>query len=140
LEAKLESGFEKDDVDITEFTLLLHEARDKVSRIRKTLRRKTEALGVDERLDLRKLTNDLFLRLRMNARALKKRIRDRLRQRKFELERLERAYRASVNGMHLHHEVLPQACLTIYRKKASWPNTRSHQAQGTRHSAAGQNV
>jgi hypothetical protein len=34
----------------------------------------------------------------MNARSLKHRIRDRLRQRKFELEKLERAYRHTVNG------------------------------------------
>ncbi|KII83461.1 hypothetical protein PLICRDRAFT_84861, partial [Plicaturopsis crispa FD-325 SS-3] len=37
----------------------------------------------------------------MNARALKKRIRDRLRQRKFELERLEREYRNTVNEKNL---------------------------------------
>jgi hypothetical protein len=34
----------------------------------------------------------------MNACALKARLRDRLRQRKFELERLERSYRITVNG------------------------------------------
>jgi hypothetical protein len=103
LEAKLESGLENDHVDITEFTMILDETRAKVSRIRTTLQRKIQALGVDDRLDLRKLTNDVFLRLRMNARALKKRIRDRLRQRKFELERLERAYRVSANGACLHY-------------------------------------
>jgi hypothetical protein len=103
LEAKLESGLENDHVDIMEFTMILDETRAKVSRIRTTLQRKIQALGVDDRLDLRKLTNDVFLRLRMNARALKKRIRDRLRQRKFELERLERAYRVSANGACLHY-------------------------------------
>ena len=35
----------------------------------------------------------------MNACALKARIRDHLRQRKFELERLERSYRKTVNGV-----------------------------------------
>ena len=103
LEAKLESGLENDHVDITEFTMILNDARAKVSHIRTTLRRKTEALGVDDRLDLRKLTNDVFLCLRMNAHALKQRIRDRLHQRKFELERLERAYRVNSNGACLHY-------------------------------------
>jgi hypothetical protein len=107
LEAKLESGLESDGVDLVEFTIILDDARAKVLRIRKTLRRKVEALGVDDQLDLRKLTNDQFLRLRMNACALKKRIRDRLRQRKFELGRLERAYRVSSNGAHLHDLLFP---------------------------------
>ena len=35
----------------------------------------------------------------MNAYALKTRIRDRLCQRKFELKRLERSYRKTVNGV-----------------------------------------
>ena len=103
LEAKLESGLENDHVDITEFTMILDETRAKVSRIRTTLQRKIQALGVDDRLDLRKLTNDVFLRHRMNAHALKKCIHDRLRQQKFELERSERAYRVSANGACLHY-------------------------------------
>jgi vacuolar-type H+-ATPase subunit E/Vma4 len=90
---------------MTEFTMLLDEARVKASRIRTTLQRKQEALGVDAQLDLQQLTNNAFLRLRMNARALKQRIRDRLRQRKFELERLERAYRVSTNGKYMVYRV-----------------------------------
>ena len=98
LEAKLEVGLNCDGVDITEFTMLLDEARLKASRIRTSLQCKQAALGVDAWLDLQQLMNNAFLRLRMNARALKQHIRDRLRQRKFELERLERAYRISTNG------------------------------------------
>jgi hypothetical protein len=49
-------------------------------------------------MTLQKLKADIFLQIRMNARALKTRIRDRLRQRKFEIERLERSYRHAVNG------------------------------------------
>ena len=105
LEAKLETGLDSNRVDMTEFTMLLNEAHAKASRIRTTLQRKQEALGVDARLDLQRLTNNAFLRLRMNARALKQRIRDRLRQRKFELERLERAYRVSTNGEYMLYGV-----------------------------------
>lgn len=68
------------------------------SRMLEALRRKHEALGVDERESLANATRSEYVRLRMNARALKRRIRDRLRQRKFELERLEYAYRQMVNG------------------------------------------
>lgn len=56
-------------------------------------------MGVEERVALDELRQSRYLRDRMNARALKTRIRDRLRQRKFELEKLECAYRHTVNGM-----------------------------------------
>jgi len=102
MEATLEAGIDNEDEDFTETMMLLDEARAKVSRIQKSLQAKRAALGVDGRLNLRRLMNDKFLRLRMNAHALKKRVRDRLRQRKFELERLERAYRHTSNGKYAY--------------------------------------
>ncbi|KAJ7442423.1 hypothetical protein FB451DRAFT_1343897 [Mycena latifolia] len=57
------------------------------------LRQKESALGVTERQSLRGLANSKYLRLRMNARALKHRLRDRLRSRKFELDKVERSFR-----------------------------------------------
>ncbi|KAJ7495179.1 hypothetical protein FB451DRAFT_1335860 [Mycena latifolia] len=51
------------------------------------LRQKESALGVTERQSLRGLANSEYLHLRMNARALKRRLRDRLRSRKFELDK-----------------------------------------------------
>jgi flagellar biosynthesis regulator FlaF len=100
MEAALEENMDSENEDFTESMMLLNEARAKASRIRKAFQTKRATLGVDGRLNLQLLTNDNFLRLRMNARALKKRIRDRLRQRKFELERLERAYRHTSNGKY----------------------------------------
>jgi hypothetical protein len=100
MEAALEENMDSEDEGFTEFMMLLDEARAKASRMRKAFQTKRATLGVDGRLNLQRLTNDNFLRLRMNARALKKRIRDRLRQRKFELERLERAYRHTSNGKY----------------------------------------
>lgn len=41
---------------------------------------------------LRRAQNDTFLALRLQARALKQRVRNRVRERRFESERLERAY------------------------------------------------
>lgn len=67
-------------------------------RITKSLSHKYNALGVDECKILANAARSSYFRLQMNARALKRRIRDRLRQRKFELERLERAYRQTVTG------------------------------------------
>jgi hypothetical protein len=84
-------------VDVVDLDIQLDEARTKCAHISDTLQRRKAALGVDHRAMLTRLTNNAFLRIRMNARALKKRLRDRLRQRKFELERLERAYRHTIN-------------------------------------------
>jgi hypothetical protein len=63
-----------------------------------TLRRKEEALGVDEHEELEQLATSEYMRLRMNARALKLRLRERLRARKFEMDVVERAYRRLHNG------------------------------------------
>ncbi|KAJ7450463.1 hypothetical protein FB451DRAFT_1186860 [Mycena latifolia] len=61
------------------------------------LREKEAALGVAERQSLNGLADSEYMRLRMNARALKRRLRDRLRGRKFELDRVERSFRRLVN-------------------------------------------
>jgi hypothetical protein len=67
-------------------------------RISAFLRQKERALGSIERQQLHKLVTSPYLCDRMNALALKIRLRDKLRSRKFELERLERTFRKQVNG------------------------------------------
>lgn len=62
------------------------------------LRMKERALGVQEQEDVRKLMKSPYIQKRMNARALKIRIRDLLRSRKFEFDRIERSFRKQVNG------------------------------------------
>jgi hypothetical protein len=96
---KLEATLALGDLDdITELSEQLQDAREHYQNLETGLRRKRAQLGVTEQEDLTRLRNDAFLRLRMNALALKQRVRDRLRHRKFEIERLERSYRHSVNG------------------------------------------
>lgn len=63
------------------------------------IRRAMDALGIDERHNLQTLIKDKFLGLRMNARAVKHRLMQRLQGRKFELERIEKTYRNVMNGM-----------------------------------------
>ena len=77
----------------------LGELRTQRAKIIAAIQRKRSALGVNERVQLSQLSRSKFLQLRMNARALKQRLRDRLRQRKFELDRLERSYRQTVSSM-----------------------------------------
>jgi hypothetical protein len=88
-----------DVLDVGELSVQLQDAREHHACLTQGLRRKRAGLGVDEKTNLMQLQSDTFLRLRMNALALKQRIRDRLRQRKFEIEKLERSYRRSSNGM-----------------------------------------
>ena len=85
--------------EIAELSEQLRDGRNHLAQLEQGLARKKRALGVGEQADLRKLQQNAFLRLRMNALALKHRLRDRLRQRKFEIEKLERSHRHSVNGM-----------------------------------------
>jgi hypothetical protein len=80
----------------------LQDAKDLSERAYKQYREKWKILGVDGRLSLTRLREDPYLQLRMNAQILKRRIRERLRHRKFELERLERAYRCSSSGKRNH--------------------------------------
>ncbi|KAF8065223.1 hypothetical protein FPV67DRAFT_1419584 [Lyophyllum atratum] len=72
----------------------------------KTIEKKRSALGVDGRHNLSNLKDNKFIQLRVNAAALKHRIRTRLRDRKFELDRLERAYRQTKsNEVKLHNHI-----------------------------------
>ena len=79
----------------------LGELRAQHFKIITAIQRKRSALGVNEHVQLSQLSCNKFLQLRMNARALKQRLRDRLRQRKFELDRLERSYRQTASSMIL---------------------------------------
>jgi hypothetical protein len=85
--------------DMVEFNLQLVDARSWCARTTDTLRRCRAALGMDEKANLAKMKKDIYLTVHLNARAVKTHIRDHLRQCKFELERLERSYRATVTGV-----------------------------------------
>jgi hypothetical protein len=99
---KMEKALATGDLsDVTDLSEKLQDARDHYSCLEQGLHRKRAQLGINEVESLTQLRSDAFLRLRMNALALKQRIRDRLRYRKFEIEKLERSYRRSTNGMCL---------------------------------------
>jgi hypothetical protein len=98
-EGMLESGVYEEGLDVIDVTLYLEELTKKDISVEQAIKQKKKSLDVDGRLSLHNLLDNKFLQLRMNALALKNRIRIRLRQRKFELEGLERAYRHSQNGV-----------------------------------------
>lgn len=86
-------------VDVISLQDTLKRTRAHLYRLQKDRERKFRSLGVDQLTVLATMKKDKYLITRMNALALKERLRDRLRQRKFEMERLERNYRRTMNGM-----------------------------------------
>jgi hypothetical protein len=58
------------------------------------------ALGVQDSTVLKKLAHGDYYSARMNAKALKGRLRAKLRDRKFELDPIERSFRRTTSGEH----------------------------------------
>ncbi|KAG6821650.1 hypothetical protein H0H92_001640, partial [Tricholoma furcatifolium] len=66
------------------------------------IKRKEATLGVDERADLQALVINPYLTTMLNALAVKQRLRDKLRSRKFEMDRVERSFRKQVNDQKVN--------------------------------------
>jgi hypothetical protein len=79
--------------------LELETALNVLTKVKDKVTKKESAMGITARQQLHQLLKSPFLVKKMNARALKTRIRERLRARKFELDRLERSYRKQRSGM-----------------------------------------
>ncbi|KAG6823012.1 hypothetical protein H0H92_011726, partial [Tricholoma furcatifolium] len=75
--------------------------RSNISNINLTISKRSDLLGVSDRTRLQKLVNNPFYAARVNAIAMKTRLRDRLRSRKFEMEHVERSFRKQVNDQKL---------------------------------------
>ncbi|KAJ7059947.1 hypothetical protein C8F01DRAFT_989075 [Mycena amicta] len=91
-----------DDENLDALMLQVTEAQESLDKTQLKLQRKERALGVPGQKLLKKISRSEYLSLRMNARALKTRLRDRLRSRKFELDRVERSFRRLVNEQKLY--------------------------------------
>jgi hypothetical protein len=85
--------------EIATAELELETALNVLAKATSKVTKKESSMGVDARQELHRLLKSPFLGKKMNARALKMRIRERLRARKFELDRLERSYRQQRSGM-----------------------------------------
>ncbi|KAJ7687025.1 hypothetical protein B0H17DRAFT_1203874 [Mycena rosella] len=99
---KFLDAVEEEDPDAAVYEVELAAAEEAQATAERHLRNKEDALGVSQRQALHTLATSQYLRLRMNARALKRRLRDRLRSRKFELDRVERSFRRLVNDQKLY--------------------------------------
>lgn len=109
--------------NLTDYKLRLVEERAHRSRIADTLSRWKTRLGISQRTRLEQLRRNVYLQVRLDAQALKTRIRERLRQRKFEIEKLERSYRQAVNGSYiLSYTYGPQlTAFFCHRAQAQFP-------------------
>jgi hypothetical protein len=89
--------------DFASFGLNIADARAQYDKLSDMLLQRCAALGVSATAQLRQLCHSKYLQVRVNALAVKTWIRDQLRGRKFELERMENAYRQSAGGAGLLH-------------------------------------
>ncbi|KAI5985254.1 hypothetical protein EDD15DRAFT_2390194 [Pisolithus albus] len=89
--------------DMTDLNIQIAECHKKIMCFKQALQRQKTLLGMNGYANLAKIQNSAYLQLRMHALSIKKRIRDRLHQRKFELERLERSYRHTVSEQRLQY-------------------------------------
>ncbi|KAJ7084729.1 hypothetical protein C8R44DRAFT_545575, partial [Mycena epipterygia] len=102
LRAKFLGAAEDADEEADYYQVEFDKADAARAKAEKTLREKERALGVGEHQALSKMSHIQYYSARMNARAMKRRLRDRLRQRKFELDLVERSFRRLVNEQKLY--------------------------------------
>lgn len=104
LRNKFLEAVDENDPDAEFYQVELDAATEAVAKAQQKLSNKEKALGVKQHQALKKLSTSEYIRLRMNARALKRRLRNRLRARKFELDKVERSFQRLVNGKLLTFE------------------------------------
>jgi hypothetical protein len=102
-QAAAADALEGDDDDLmvrAKFALVA--ARKALEKVKERLRRQEAALGVLETQELTKMGENKYFELRMNARAVKRRLRDVLRAKKFERDRIERTSRRQQGEGEVH--------------------------------------
>lgn len=98
LERKIQRGSTSSDTPLSELVQRRDEILSKREQLEVVIGEKKGDLGIQGQSRLRSLLSSRFLQVRLNARALKLRIRAKLVGRKFELERLERATYSTSSG------------------------------------------
>ena len=133
LDQKLIAGDYGDDMSVEDVLAARLAVVKKQTAIEETIKTKKKKLGVREQENLKNLMGNKFLQLKLNARALKQRVRDRLRNRKFELERLERAYRHTTsNGKtSLIKKLLHVTNVCFIRDEIAFPCAETGQSAAT---------
>ncbi|KAJ3770611.1 hypothetical protein FB446DRAFT_790316 [Lentinula raphanica] len=76
----------------------LDEQKSKLQKAEKDLRVKERSLGIEANAEYRKVASSPFVAACLNAKAVKLRLREKLKARKFERDRLERSFRRQINS------------------------------------------
>ncbi|EDR02003.1 uncharacterized protein LACBIDRAFT_310171 [Laccaria bicolor S238N-H82] len=97
-ETMIHKGKYDDGWEVSEVRLHPEDLKEKFEKTERSLKSKSDTLGADSHLNLERLLGNKFLRLRVNALAVKQHLRNCLQQRKFELDSLERAYRKTTTN------------------------------------------
>ncbi|KAJ3714958.1 hypothetical protein C8R42DRAFT_590499, partial [Lentinula raphanica] len=79
----------------------LDEQKSKLQKAEKDLRVKERSLGIEANAEYRKVASSPFVAACLNAKAVKLRLREKLKARKFERDRLERSFRRQINKRRL---------------------------------------
>ncbi|KAJ3764988.1 hypothetical protein FB446DRAFT_655870 [Lentinula raphanica] len=101
------SDVDAEDYDIADAEAQLPVLQKRLSDSRLALLHEEQKLGVEDKASYQHLARSPFINLRMNARAIKMRLRSRLTARKFERDRLERSFRRQQHNdrkVHMHTE------------------------------------
>lgn len=120
------------DESISDMTARLAEYRTRHATVTTNINAKIAALGIDDRRDLRRIAGSKFLELRMNALTAKLRLREKLRARAFERERLDQLYRNVMNGAHPPLECSCVAHVVARPPSCVGPQPRSSHVGGHR--------
>ncbi|KAJ3968612.1 hypothetical protein EV361DRAFT_972720 [Lentinula raphanica] len=101
------SDLDAEDYDIADAEAQLPALQKRLSDSRLALLHEEQKLGVEDKASYQHLARSPFINLRMNARAIKMRLRSRLTARKFERDWLERSFRRQQHNdqkVHIHTE------------------------------------
>ncbi|THU97086.1 hypothetical protein K435DRAFT_857890 [Dendrothele bispora CBS 962.96] len=88
--------------DVATAEIELPDILDRLEKTALNVKKKERALGANERTQLHHWVKSQYINKCMNARAILTRLRERLRSRKFELDRVERSCRKQRNEQRLH--------------------------------------
>jgi hypothetical protein len=108
LDKKLDTQSFVDPLDLQDALAIRDELLNKISDNVKAVATKKKGLGIESERSLKRLLSDKYLLLKVNAQALKSRIRSKLQGRKFELERIDKAARHGASETKLRAHVQSQ--------------------------------
>jgi hypothetical protein len=108
LETQIQRSTPSSNLSVADLLVSRNELRDKRLALEASIAERRKDLGIQENAQLRTMLSSDFLQARLNARALKERIRVKVVSRKFEMERLEKATNSTSGERSLQTHIQSQ--------------------------------